>query len=45
MLSVLVTGDDLGAYSEAAPTSHLKMFLPAEGQDEPNLPTRARTAR
>jgi NADPH-dependent ferric siderophore reductase len=38
MLSVLVTGDDLDAYGEAAPTSHLKVFLPAEGQDAPLLP-------
>ena len=38
MLSVLVTGDNLDAYGEAAPTAHLKVFLPAEGQDEPLLP-------
>jgi NADPH-dependent ferric siderophore reductase len=38
MVSVLVTGDNLDAYGEAAPTSHLKVFLPAEGQDEPLLP-------
>jgi len=38
MVSVLVTGDNLDAYGEAAPTSHLKVFLPAEGQAEPLLP-------
>ena len=38
LLSVLVTGDDLDGFADAAPTSHLKVFLPAEGQDEPNLP-------
>jgi NADPH-dependent ferric siderophore reductase len=38
LLSVLVTGDDLDVFAIAAPTSHLKVFLPAEGQDEPNLP-------
>ena len=39
LLSVLVTGDELGGFADAAPTSHLKIFLPADGQDEPNLPT------
>lgn len=38
MASVLVTGEDLGGFADAAPTSHLKVFLPAEGQDEPALP-------
>jgi len=38
MVSVLVTGDELDGFSDAAPTSHLKVFLPADGQDEPNLP-------
>jgi NADPH-dependent ferric siderophore reductase len=38
MLSVLVTGDELDGFADAAPTSHLKVFLPAEGQDEPALP-------
>ena len=38
MVSVLVTGDNLDAYGEAAPTAHLKVFLPAEGQTEPLLP-------
>ncbi len=37
LLSVLVTGD-LDGFAGAAPTAHLKVFLPAEGQDEPNLP-------
>jgi NADPH-dependent ferric siderophore reductase len=38
MVSVLVTGDDLSGFAGAAPTSHLKVFLPAEGQDAPLLP-------
>src|SRR5215472_2988093 len=38
LVSVLVTGDDLDGFAEAAPTAHLKVFLPADGQDEPNLP-------
>ncbi len=38
LVSVLVTGDDLGGFADAAPTSHLKVFLPADGQDAPNLP-------
>ena len=41
LISVLVTGDELGGFADAAPTSHLKVFLPAEGQDEPNLPAQA----
>ena len=38
LISVLVTGDDLDGFTDAAPTSHLKVFLPADGQDAPNLP-------
>ena len=38
LVSVFVTGDDLDGFADAAPTSHLKVFLPADGQDEPNLP-------
>jgi NADPH-dependent ferric siderophore reductase len=38
LVSVLVTGDDLDGFAGAAPTSHLKVFLPAEGQDAPGLP-------
>jgi NADPH-dependent ferric siderophore reductase len=38
LVSVLVTGDDLDGFADAAPTSHLKVFLPADGQDAPNLP-------
>jgi NADPH-dependent ferric siderophore reductase len=38
LVSVLVTGDDLDVFAAAAPTSHLKVFLPAEGEAEPNLP-------
>jgi len=35
LVSVLVTGEDLDGFADAAPTSHLKVFLPAEGQDAP----------
>jgi NADPH-dependent ferric siderophore reductase len=38
LVSVLVRGDELGAFADAAPTSHLKVFLPVPGQDEPLLP-------
>ena len=38
LVSVLVTGDDLDGFADAAPTSHLKVFLPADGQDAPSLP-------
>jgi len=38
LLSVLVTGDELDGFADAAPTSHLKVFLPAAGEDAPNLP-------
>jgi NADPH-dependent ferric siderophore reductase len=38
LVSVLVTGDELDGFADAAPTSHLKVLLPAEGQDEPILP-------
>jgi NADPH-dependent ferric siderophore reductase len=38
LVSVFVTGDDLDGFADAAPTSHLKVFLPADGQDAPNLP-------
>ena len=38
LVSVLVRGDDLGAFADAVPTSHLKVFLPPPGQDEPLLP-------
>jgi NADPH-dependent ferric siderophore reductase len=38
LVSVIVTGDELDGFTDAAPTSHLKVFLPADGQDEPSLP-------
>ena len=41
LISVLVTGDDLGGFADAAPTSHLKVFLPADGQEAPSLPAQA----
>jgi len=33
LVSVWVGGDGLEAFADAAPTSHLKVFLPAPGQD------------
>ena len=41
LISVLVTGDDLDGFTNAAPTSHLKVFLPADGQEAPSLPAQA----
>lgn len=38
LVSVLVAGEGLDGFADAAPTSHLKVFLPAPGQDEPLLP-------
>jgi NADPH-dependent ferric siderophore reductase len=37
-VSVWVGGDALEGFAAAAPTSHLKVFLPAEGQTAPILP-------
>lgn len=39
LVSVLVSGGDLSRFADAAPTSHVKVFLPAPGQDAPALPT------
>ena len=38
LVSVWVGGDALEGYATAAPTSHLKVFLPADGQTAPILP-------
>jgi NADPH-dependent ferric siderophore reductase len=38
LVSVHVGGGDLSRFSQAAPTSHIKVFLPAPGQDAPCLP-------
>jgi NADPH-dependent ferric siderophore reductase len=38
LVSVLVRGDALEGFSIAAPTSHVKLLLPADGQDAPALP-------
>jgi len=38
LVSVWVAGDALDGFATAAPTSHLKVFLPAEGQTAPILP-------
>lgn len=39
LVSVWVGGEGLEAFADAAPTSHLKLFLPAEGTTELLLPT------
>jgi NADPH-dependent ferric siderophore reductase len=38
LVSVLVRGDDLDGFRIDAPTSHVKVFLPAGAQDAPALP-------
>ena len=38
LVSVLVGGDALDGFRIEGPTSHLKVFLPADGQDAPALP-------
>ena len=38
LVSVLVTGDDIDGFAGAAPTSHLKLFLPPAGADRLLLP-------
>ena len=38
LVSVWVRGDALEGFAGAAPTSHLKVFLPTEGQTAPILP-------
>lgn len=38
MVSVLVTGDDIDGFTDAAPTSHLKLFLPPAGAERLLLP-------
>ncbi len=39
LVSVHVAGGDLTRFQDAAPTAHIKVFLPAPGQDAPVLPT------
>jgi len=39
LVSVKVTGDDLTRFADAPPTSHIKVFLPVAGQEEPTMPT------
>lgn len=39
LVSVYVSGGDLSRFETAAPTSHIKVFLPGPGQDAPTLPT------
>jgi NADPH-dependent ferric siderophore reductase len=38
-VSVHLGGGDLSRFGEAAPTSHIKVFLPVPGQDAPTLPS------
>ena len=38
LVSVRVFAPDLSRFSGAAPTSHIKVFLPATGQEAPTLP-------
>jgi NADPH-dependent ferric siderophore reductase len=38
LVSVLVSGDELDGFTDAAPTSHLKLFLPPAGADKLLLP-------
>jgi NADPH-dependent ferric siderophore reductase len=38
LLSVRVTAEDLSRFADAAPTAHIKVFLPAPGQDSPTMP-------
>jgi NADPH-dependent ferric siderophore reductase len=38
LISVLVTGDELDGFTDAAPTSHLKLFLPPAGAERLLLP-------
>ena len=39
LVSVLVRGDALEGFRIEAPTSHVKVFLPADGQDAPVVRT------
>ena len=39
LVSVLVRGDALEGFRIEAPTSHVKVFLPADGQDDPAVRT------
>lgn len=41
LVSVRVTGPALEGFTIPAPTSHVKVFLPLPGQDEPKLPEQA----
>lgn len=38
MVSVVVAGEGLDGFATAAPTAHIKVFLPAPGQSAPVLP-------
>lgn len=39
MLRVTVAGDDLAGFVSAAPDDHIKVLVPAEGQEKPDLPS------
>ena len=45
VVSVLVRGDALAGFQIVAPTSHVKVFLPAAGQDAPQLSPGGTTPR
>jgi NADPH-dependent ferric siderophore reductase len=45
LVSVRVGGDALEGFTIEAPTSHIKVFLPAPGQAAPVLPEYGRTDR
>lgn len=38
LISIRVAADDLSRFADAAPTAHIKVFLPAPGQDAPTMP-------
>jgi NADPH-dependent ferric siderophore reductase len=38
LVSVRVTAEDMSRFAAAAPTAHIKLFLPAPGQDAPTMP-------
>jgi NADPH-dependent ferric siderophore reductase len=38
LISIRVTAEDLSRFADAVPTAHIKVFLPAPGQDVPTMP-------
>lgn len=45
LLSVRVTGDEIEHFADAAPTSHIRVFLPAPDQTAPTMPITTATGR